>query len=166
MSGFQCATCGQYHDELPMRLGPSAPAMWFSIAPDERATRAELSSDQCVIDGQHFFILGRIIIPVNDSPDLFVWLAWVSLSEQSFARVCELWDSEGRESEPPYFGWLQSELPYPVTTMSLKTSVQTMARGDRPMISVEPGSHEISEEQKNGVTMARIREFAEAALHG
>lgn len=166
MPGFQCATCGQYHQELPMCLGPRAPALWYSIPPDERDTRTELSSDQCVIDGEHFFVLGRIVIPVIDGPEPFVWLAWISLSEKNFARMSELWEVEGRETEPPYFGWLQSALPYPVTTVSLKASVQTMPYGERPLIAIEPETHQLAIEQQLGISMTRVREIAEAAIHG
>lgn len=91
MTGFLCATCGQTHDSIPMCLGAPAPELWFSVPEAEREARVELSSDQCVIDGQHFFILGRILLPVVDGDDSFVWLAWVSLSEANFVRSCELW---------------------------------------------------------------------------
>ena len=166
MPGFQCATCGQYHDELPMCMGASAPDHWYAIPPEEREARIELSSDQCVIDGEYFFILGRILIPVIDGPEPFIWLAWVSLSEKSFARACELWETEGRESEPPCFDWLQTPLPYPESTLNLRTSVQTMPYGERPLITVDPDTHQLATEQQNGITMARVREIAEAALHG
>lgn len=166
MPGFQCATCGQYHDQLPMCLGSSAPAPWLLIPDEERRLRARLSSDQCIIDDEHHFILGRIVIPVIDASEPFVWLAWVSLSKNSFTRVCELWNAKGRETEPPYFGWLQSALPYPVSTLSLKTSLQTMPYGDRPLITIEPESHQIADEQQLGITLERVREIAEVALHG
>lgn len=166
MPGFQCATCGQFHDHLPMCLGPSAPAMWDNIPPGEREARGELSSDLCMIDGEHFFVLGRVVIPVIDGPDPFVWLAWVSLSEKSFARMSELWTTEGRETEPPFFGWFQSALPYPASTLSLKTSVQTMPFGERPVITIEAGIHQLATEQQHGITMARVREIAEIAHHG
>lgn len=166
MTGFVCATCGQYHDELPMCFGAAAPALWLSFHEAERSVRGELTSDQCVVDGKHFFVLGRILLPVNDGPGPFVWLAWVSLSEKSFLRACELWHSEGRESEPPYFGWLQSALPYEPTTLSLKTTLQTMPVGERPTITLEPSDHPLSLEQQHGITMARVQQIAEAALHG
>jgi hypothetical protein len=166
MPGFQCVTCGQFHEHLPMCLGPSAPALWDTIPPEERESRAELSSDQCIIDDKHFFILGRLVIPVTDGPDPFIWLAWVSLSASNFARMRELWTTEGRETEPPYFGWFQSALPYPVTTLNLKASVQTMACGERPLISIEPGTHLLATEQQLGISIARVREIAEIALHG
>ena len=165
MTGFTCTTCGQHHAELPMCFGPAAPALWYSLPEAERHLRAELSSDQCVVDDQHFFVLGRILLPVIDGPGPFIWLAWVSLSEKNFLRTCELWDSEGRESEPPYFGWLQSALPYEQSTLSLKTMLQTMPLGTRPEITVEPTEHPLSREQQHGITMARVQQIVEAALH-
>jgi hypothetical protein len=166
MTGFNCATCGEYHEQLPMCLGPNAPLMWFNIPESERDSRAELSSDQCVIDGEHFFVLGRIVIPVIDGPEPFVWLAWVSLSENNFLRMSELWHTQGRENEPEYFGWLQTALPYQPTTINLKTSVHTMPLGERPLIELEVTNHPLSLEQQNGITMARVQQIVEVAMHG
>ena len=148
-----------------MCFGSAAPALWESIPEVERHTRGELSCDQCVIDGKYFFVLGRILVPVIDGPGPFIWLAWVSLSEKNFLRTCELWNSSGRESEPPYFGWLQSALPYERPTLSLKTSFQTMPLGERPEITLEPTDHPLAKEQQNGITMARVQQIVEAALH-
>lgn len=125
MGGFLCATCGEFHDDLPMCLGAPAPALWYSMTESELGEDSEVSSDRCLIQGKHFFVLGRLFLPVLDGQWPFVWLVWVSLSEKSFLRVNELWEQEGRESEPPYFGWLQSSLPYEPTTLSLKKSLQT-----------------------------------------
>lgn len=166
MTGFNCATCGQFHDELPVVWGAPAPELWFSLPESERAERADLSSDQCIIDGEHFFILGRISIPVHDSPNPFTWLVWVSLSEENFNRASALWNVEGRESEPAYFGWLQSALPYQPSTLSLKTHVKTQALGERPLIEIEPSDHPLSLEQLHGISMQRVQQIAEKALHG
>jgi hypothetical protein len=164
-NSYICKTCGKRHDELPMCYGANAPELWYTIPEEERSERADLTSDQCVIDQKYFFVLGRILIPVNDGDGPFVWLAWVSLSEANFLRACELWESEGRESEPPYFGWLQSALPYDPTTLSLKTQVHTMRLGERPNIVLESSDHPISIEQRFGISIARVQEIAEATLH-
>jgi hypothetical protein len=165
MNSYICNTCGNKHDELPMCFDTSAPALWYSIPEEERSTRVELSSDQCVIDDQHFFVLGRILIPVKDGLGPFIWMAWVSLSETNFLRACELWETQGRESEPSYFGWLQSSLPYEQTTLSLKTHIQTMPVGERPSIWLEETDHQLAKEQLHGISMARVQQIAEAALH-
>ncbi len=165
MHGFDCATCGQHHDELPMSLGSPAPALWYSIPQSERERRAVLSSDQCIVDGEHYFILGQLVLPVLDGPQPFVWLAWVSLSERNFLRASELWKSPGRESEPPYFGWLQSALPYEPSTLGLKTHVLTQPVGTRPLIELEATEHALSIEQHRGITLTRVQSIVERAIH-
>jgi hypothetical protein len=149
-----------------MCLSTSAPALWLSLPEAERESRASLSSDQCVVDGEHYFILGQIVLPVVDGPDPFVWLAWVSLSERNFLRASKLWQTPGRETEPSYFGWLQSALPYQSPTLSLKTQVHTRPVGQRPRIELEPTDHPLSIEQRGGITMARVQEIVERTLHG
>ena len=47
-----------------------APAYWEAIPPEERQELGELSSDQCVID-EHFFIVGRLEIPIVGEPEPF-----------------------------------------------------------------------------------------------
>lgn len=166
MSGFDCSTCGQHHPELPMCLGLPAPELWYRLPEAERSS-AQLSSDQCVLAGRYYAILGRILLPVIDATVPFTWLAWVSLSETSFQRCHTLWDSPTRELEPPYFGWLHSALPgYSSSTLSLKTHVQTMRLGERPVITLEATTHPLSLEQRHGITLNRVQQLVEASLHG
>ena len=151
---------------LPFSYSSPAPGMWFEIPEDEREERVQLSSDQCIIDNKYYFILGRVEIPVTETNELFAWLVWVSLSEQNFLRATELWETEGRETEPPYFGWLQTALPcYPETTMNLATNVHTKPVGERPFIELEPTNHPLAVEQRNGISIARVQEIAEMCLH-
>ena len=70
MTGFFCKSCGEFHAELPMCFGPSAPALWFTIPEADLPARGELTSDQCVIDEKYFFILGRIVLLTFG---FFVW---------------------------------------------------------------------------------------------
>lgn len=165
VSGYTCKSCGQFHSDLPLSYGAAAPVYWESISPKERRKRGELSSDQCVIDDQHFFVLGRLEIPIIGQPEPFCWLVWVSLSEKSFVRMSELWNIEGREREPPYFGWLSTALPCYPDTINLKTYVHTRPVGSRPYVELEPTEHLLAVEQRNGITMARVQEIAECILH-
>ena len=165
MSGFKCSACGEWHDELPMSFGADAPYWYDVVAPEERDHRAELSSDQCVIDGEHYFVRGSLEIPVVDGNESFSWGVWVSLSQKNFERMSELWKSSGRENEPPYFGWLSTALPCYLDTLSLKTHVHSRPVGLRPLIELEPTEHPLAVEQRNGITMARVQEIVECVLH-
>jgi hypothetical protein len=164
--GYTCRCCGQYHPELPLHYGVPAPEYWFAIAPEERERRCLLGSDQCIIDEEHFFILGNLEVPVLDSDERFSWDVWVSLSAENFARGSKLWERAGRESEPPYFGWLSTALPGYPDTVNLKTLVHTREVGRRPLIELEPTAHPLAVEQREGITWERVQEIAELVLHG
>ncbi len=166
MEGFRCSTCDEFHSGMPFSYRSPAPAPYFEIPEAERSARTLLSSDQCIIDNEHFFVVGRLEIPLIEREEIFSWDVWVSLSEKNFERMTELWEVAGRESEPQYFGWLSTSLPcYGEETMLLKTNVHTRPVGQRPFIELEPTDHPLAIEQRNGIALQRVQEFAEAVLH-
>lgn len=127
--------------------------------------RVVLTPDQCIIDDEHFFVIGNIVLPIIGGDDVFQWTAWVSLSEANFDRMTDLWETVERESEPAYFGWLNTELPLYPDTVDLKTMVHTQPVGERPLIEVEPTDHPVAVEQRMGITWERVREIAGMMLH-
>lgn len=69
-------------------------------------------------------------------------------------------------SGAPYFDWLATELSlYSPSTPDLKTNTQTRPVGQCPFTELEPTDHPLAVEQRTGVTMDRVREIAEIALH-
>jgi hypothetical protein len=162
--GYTCTCCGDHHDELPLNFSTTAPDVWDPSF--EGDSDSMLSADQCVIKGEHFFVKGLIEIPVIGSADVFSWGVWVSLSKANFARTVDLWESAGREAEPPYFGWLTTELPvYSPNTVNLKTNAHTRPVGQRPFIELEPTDHPLAVEQREGISQDRVREIVRAVLH-
>lgn len=162
-TGFHCTCCGKHHDEMPMAFSIGAPAYWspeIAAHPD-----SVLTPDQCIINGEHFFIRGNIEIPVHDSDVPFSWGVWVSLSERSFEHASENWEREGREHSEPYFGWLSVVLPYEPTTINLKTSVHTQPVGTRPDIELEHTDHPLAVEQRTGITLTRVQQIVETMMH-
>ncbi|MEU3448622.1 DUF2199 domain-containing protein [Streptomyces thermolilacinus] len=148
-----------------MHYSADAPYVWdpgFADAPG-----CLLSTDQCVIKARHYFVKGLIEIPVIGGDQVFSWGVWVSLSRRNFSRAADLWDTPGRESEEPYFGWLTTELPvYSPSTLNLRTNLHTRPVGRRPLIELEPTDHPLAVEQRTGITMDRVREIAAALPHG
>jgi hypothetical protein len=148
---YTCKTCGQIHDGLPLSYGAEAPYHWYGLRKPEREKRSLLTSDQCIIDDEYYFILGRLEIPILNSNEIFCWLVWVSLSEANFKRAAKLWCNKGREKEPPYFGWLSTSLSGYPETIGLKTNVHTRPVGDRPFVELEPTDHPLAIEQREGI---------------
>jgi len=165
MRRYECRSCGQVHEGPPISYGVDAPALWYEIPEAERAARTELTSDLCVVDDQHFFILGNVEIPIIGSKEPFAWSVWVSLSLTNFQRTVKLWKKKGREKEPPYFGWLSTQLPCYPETLNLKTHVHTRPVGQRPFIELEPTAHPLAVEQREGISCERVQEIAETVLH-
>jgi len=163
--GYVCATCGKRHPGPPMEFGADAPDPYYAISDAERDSRYELTSDLCVIGEEHFFIRGCLEIPVLEGSGPFVWGVWCSLSKENFRRMVQMWEVEGREKEPPYFGWLCTILPLYPSTLHLKTHVHTRPVGQRPFVELEPTNHPLAVEQRVGITMVRVREIAETLLH-
>lgn len=162
--GFLCSCCGQRHDGLPFSYGTAAPAYWRESL--ESSPDSVLGGEQCVIGGEYFFIRARLVLPVLDAEQEFDWGVWVSLSESNFARAQELWTNAERVNEPPYFGWLATELPvYESTTLNLKTNVHSQPVSIRPTVELEPTDHPLAIEQRSGITLARVQAIAEQLLH-
>jgi len=162
---FRCRCCGEEHPGPPLSWAVEAPDEWSALTSSQRRSRGDLSSDQCIIDPDRFFIRGSLELPVVDGQEPFVWDVWVSLSETNFKRASDRWHDPNRIEEPPYFGWLCNSLPGYPETLSLKTNVHSRPVGIRPFIELEPTEHPLAVEQRHGITMARVIEIAETAMH-
>ena len=163
---YMCIRCGERHSGVPLSYGSPAPVAWS----DEFADRDDsvLEDDHCIVRAEHFFVKGCLLIPVTDTGQTFNWNVWVSLSRENMTRTLDLWTTEGRESEEPYFGWLSTELSlvYGQSTLSMRTHVVTQRVGLQPHIHLEDADHPLFAEWRNGMTMDRVREIAAIVMHG
>lgn len=159
--GYQCHTCGAVHSERPTCFSFETPRIVSQLSGNDRSRRVEMSSDQCVLDEEHFFILGTLDLPVQNSDEILRWIAWSTLSKQSFERACDLWRVEGRESEPPYPGWLSNEIPGFPESLHVKLLMHTEAIGIRPRLEVVDTGHPLWSAQQKGIS----RERADVLIH-
>jgi hypothetical protein len=153
---FQCSVCGELHDELP-DIGSDKPAQWWDVPEQDRDKRIELSSDTCVIDGEHFFIRGVIEIPIHDYPERFGFGVWVSQKSENYQTYCNNWNSS---EIGPFFGWLSTRIGYyKEDTLLLKTMAHFRGEELRPLIIVEPGEHPLAVDQEKGISLAKAWEI-------
>lgn len=161
---FVCRTCGTIHDGPPLSFAAPAPDFWLPAMADDAGCL--LDADLCVIGGEQFFVRGLIEIPVWGTGKVFTYSMWVSLSRENFTRAVDVWEQPGRETEPPYFGWLSNTIAgYEPTTLNLRTNVHTRPVGEPPYIELEPTGHPLAVEQRDGVSMARVEAIASFHLH-
>jgi len=165
MPGYQCASCGTHHDELPLCFISPEPALVVELTAAERKQRVQMSSDQCVLDEEHFFVLGNLDIPIVGHAQFLRFTVWSSLSQKSFLRACELWNTPGREQgEPAYFGWLCSVLPSYSDTQHLKLDVLTSPVGVRPCLKLHDEDHDLCRDQAQGISWERAVQISNAAM--
>jgi hypothetical protein len=159
---WTCHCCGKQHTELPLAMGHDSPDPWLGLTEAERQGRGAISSDTCIIDGKHFFVRGCLEIPLNGQSGIFNWSVWVSVSEKSFKRIIDLWETDVRDTEPPFFGWLSNSLPTYPETFPLKTNLYLRNHGTRPYIDLEPTEHPLAREQREGISLQRVAEIVAA----
>ncbi len=162
--GYTCASCGQPHDERPTAFIVPLPDAVAAVPPEERARRVESSSDQHVLDDEHFFILCNLDLPTTDGEPGVRWSVWSTLSRKNFVRSCELWTTEGRESEPPYFGYLNNEIPGIEGTLNLHVHVHTSPVGVRPQLEVISEEHPLYLWQRDGIDRRQADALIDAAM--
>jgi hypothetical protein len=162
--GYACKTCGQWHEEPPRTFGADLPAAVAALPVLEVKARVERGSDQCVLDGEHYFILGNLDVPILGTGDVMRWTVWSTLSQPNFERAAALWSTEGRDSEPPYFGWLSNQIPGYAPSVNIKALVRTQPVGVRPLIQVTEEGHQLTLDQVRGISEARAEALAHAAL--
>lgn len=162
---FTCTVCGKTHEGLP-DLGFDYPIYYHQLNEAERREQAHLTTDTCVIHDEDFFIRGCLEIPVHGRSVPFTYGVWVTLSRDNFARYEELYeDRRGREQEPPYFGWFSNQIPGYGETLNLKTNVYLRPYPTRPRLELEPTDHQLSVDQRNGITVERLKALLEANEH-
>ncbi len=157
---FFCESCEKWHETLPLSFSVKAPLAAAQIPANELESRVVITRDQCVIDGTEFFLRGRIVVPVIGLDEPFIWGVWVEVSPKSFIRSHDLWNHPGRELEPPYRGWLNTDLPFYGTTLNLEVDVRTQIVGRRPHFDVVSDEHLLGKEQRTGMTLGRVQEIA------
>jgi hypothetical protein len=109
-----------------------------------------------VIPDVGLFVRAVLPIHVVDADQDFEWGVWVSQSQASFQQLTA---SPGDRTTT--FGWLSTDLPgYEPSTLELVTTVRPQGRELRPLLEVEPSEHRLSIEQRNGITVARVRELS------
>jgi hypothetical protein len=161
---YRCSCCGQEYGELPLTFGSDFPDYYYSIPPEEREKRIEITESLCVVDGEHFFHRGRLAIPIINFTEELIFNVWTSISEENFKKRNELWDDSKRVQESPYFGWLQNIIPCYGNTLNLKTIAIESEVGFIPMLKAMEDDHQLTLDQNSGISFERAIEIAGSIL--
>ena len=166
MHGYHCSACGDWHDERPTCFRFPVPDRVAALDADQREARVELGSEQCILDGERFFLLANLDLQVQGTGEVLRWSVWTLLSEVDFERTAELWTTEGREAEPPYQGRLANSIPGLEHTLDLAVSIRTNPVGERPRIDVLSSTHRLAAWQREGIPTSEADSLIHEAIVG
>ncbi len=157
---WTCRCCRKQFDTLSFAYSCPEPDAWRALPEDERSDRGTIWTDTCVIDQSQFFIRGRILLPVIGQTAPFIWGLWARISQESFVRFGQFWDVEKRDHEPPFPAGIANHVPVYPATLDLKCSVRMQNARRRPSFVLESPDHPLANEQRNGITLDRVKELA------
>ncbi len=157
---FTCACCGKEVLGLPA-FGFASPDYYDNLSEAERASRAKISSDLCVVDDEHYFIRAVCPVPIQRSEETFDWGVWVTLSEKNYQRYVETFDDADQSELGGMFGWFSNKLPGYPDTLSLETTVVPQDGNQRPLVWINEtnADHPLYVDQREGITSVRVGEI-------
>jgi hypothetical protein len=156
---YQCSCCGQEYEDLPLTFGNDYPDYYFSIPANEREKRVEKEESLCVVDDEHFFHRGRLIISIKGYKSDLIFNVWTSISKENFIKRNDLWNNTARVNEEPYFGWLQTSIPTYGNTINLKAVAIENDAGQIPSIKMIEEGHPLTDDQEKGITFDKAMEI-------
>ena len=158
---YVCSTCGKAQAEVPFSFAAEFPDSYANLSRDDRENRALISSDQCIIDEEQFYLRGCIELPIQGSDDVFIWGVWSRVHEGDFDTIHEFWEKHGRESAiGPFKGRLANSLSVYSGTLNLRLRIEIRPVGQRPLFILEEPEHPLAIEQTSGLTIEKAREYA------
>jgi hypothetical protein len=156
---YLCACCGKEHAEQPLSFAADFPDPYANLTLDARDARAIVSSDQCIIDGEQFYIRGCLELPIQGSDSVFLWGLWARVHEADFDEIDARWDLVGRESTSgPYKGRLANKVPAYPDSINLRLTVRMQPAGKRPLFFVDE-DHALAFDQRRGLSPLRAEEY-------
>lgn len=159
-SGFRCAGCGEWHEELLTDVGCGLPDAVFALGYLERYRRARHNADFCTLDGTRHFIRCVLPVPFAYRDDFFGWGVWVEVEQAAHDAWLHCFDG-GAERMPPVTGLLANALKAYRATTGLPVRLD-FADDRRPFAWIAPRSrHALALEQRRGIDEARHHALAD-----
>lgn len=160
-SSFRCHCCGNVHHEIPLGFAADFPDPYANLSRDDRDNRALISSDQCIIDQELFFLRGCLELPIIGSEDVFLWGVWARVHEKDFDTIHQFWEKVGRERLiGPFSGRLMNSLSIYPETFNLRLRIEIQPAGQRLLFVLEEPEHVLTLEQQHGLTRDKANEYA------
>lgn len=155
---YRCGSCSKLHQGLP-ELTFSSPHPYARLPETERAARARLGSDLCVIDERRFFLRAVMQVPIAGYDDRFGFGVWAEIGAADFRTYFQNFDSAQNSHLGPFDGQIANALPGFPETSGLDCHIHLQDGGRRPVIEMRTAAHALATAQANGLSIERAIEI-------
>ena len=160
-----CPCCGRSFDGV-FDIGFDHPDPWPHGNRSEtgadymEAGDDSLGTDLCKF-GKYRFIRAVLPLPIKGTDQVFAFGPWGSVNPANFDRYVAA--SQGDETFEGCFAWLMNLLPGFDFTEPLPCNLVPGAEGERPILEVHDGAHDIAVLQEDGITFDQLLDIYAAA---
>lgn len=166
-SSQSCACCGRSFDGV-FDIGYDHPNPWPHGSRQESGEELlqvgddRLGTDLCEW-GPHRFIRCILPLPIIGTDQRFAFGPWGSVNPENFDRYVKHSYDEATGQFEGCFAWLMNTLPGFEFDEWLPCNLIPGAEGERPVLEVHDGSHELARLQEDGITFDQLLDIYEAA---
>lgn len=157
---YRCPSCAEIHAGFPA-LAYQLPDAIFALDDKERAQRAVISSDLCILDDKHYFVRCVLGLDVVGYEETLEFGPWVEICQKAFSRYTVWFNLAIKPGWTWVDGRIANALPACTqTTLGLACRVVLPDTDDeRPGVKVMDPTHPLFHEQAAGIDLKRATEL-------
>jgi hypothetical protein len=125
------------------------------LSPEDRERLLQENADLCIIEGKRFFIRGVLPLPVESRELPYNIGLWVEVSQATFERVYDLWESDDQLSEPAFAASIANEIPTSPGSIGHEAELHLAGPTVRPKVFLKTSGHPLYAEQTRGIDAHR-----------
>ena len=154
-----CSKCGEEHPLQEMELAFRRPDDVARLSAEDRIRLVQENNDLCVFEGKRFFIRALLPLPVESRDIPYCIGLWVEVTQATFERLDELWDSDDQVHEPPFAARIANDIPTAGGSLGLHAEMRLTGPATRPDVFLLPSQHRLYVEQAHGIDEHRVSEY-------
>jgi hypothetical protein len=171
MDRVNCSVCGAEHDLSEIEASFDRPDAYFDIPVDHRGERSWSADGLCVLwetetTPRRHFVRALLPFQIRGDQARYSWGTWVEVAEPDFAFIHDHWFEPSQTAALPIHGHLANEFPGTPSTTGLEGHLRLTGPSTLPEFYLDVAtSHPLAGEQRNGVQLERVIEWAALVVH-
>jgi len=166
-----CPSCGAEHDLSEIEPSFDRPDAYFDIPSELRAERSWNADEFCVLwesesTPRRHFVRALLPFQIRGESAQYSWATWVEVTEREFGFIHDHWSDPAETSSSPIPGRLANAFPGMATTMGLAGQLRLTRPRTVPDFYFDAMTdHSLAAEQRDGVLLERVIEWAALVMH-